>query len=106
MKRPFPIALWPAPPLAPRVAPYTAAVTSSFDRVVDEYLQDAWEENPVFATAAGIEGYDDRLPDLTLEGFERRAQREDAWLARVEANSDDQLTPDERIDRDLMRSTL
>jgi uncharacterized protein (DUF885 family) len=79
---------------------------SALDRLVDEYLDWLWAESPVSATALGVDGHDDRLPDLTAEGFARRAQAEDGWLARFRALGDDGLGPDERIDRDLAISTL
>ena len=80
--------------------------TSDLDRLVDDYLAWLWETNPVLATGLGVDGHDDRLPDLTAEGFARRAADEDAWLERFRAHADDTLNPDERIDRDLAVSTL
>lgn len=79
---------------------------SEMDRLVDEYLAWLWEINPVLATGLGIDGYDERLPDLSEAGFERKARDEDAWLERFRAVPDDGLLPDERIDRDLAISTL
>ncbi|HEX8003415.1 MAG TPA: DUF885 domain-containing protein [Mycobacteriales bacterium] len=79
---------------------------SALDRLVDEFLDWQWETNPVLATALGVDGHDDRLPDLSAGGFERRAREEDAWLERFRAHADATLNPDERIDRDLAISTL
>ena len=82
------------------------APVSELDRLVDDYLGWLWRTSPVTATVLGVDGHDDRLPDLTAAGFARRAAEEDAWLARFRALGDDGLTPDERIDRDLAVSTL
>ncbi|HWL37555.1 MAG TPA: DUF885 domain-containing protein [Frankiaceae bacterium] len=79
---------------------------SELDLLVDAYLEWLWEASPVTATVLGVEGHDDRLPDVTAEGFARRAADEDAWLARFRALDDEGLQPDERIDRDLAISVL
>ena len=79
---------------------------SELDGLVDGFLTWLWETSPVMATVLGVDGYDDRLPDVTAEGFARKAAAEDEWLARFQALGDDGLTPDERIDRDLAISTL
>jgi uncharacterized protein (DUF885 family) len=80
--------------------------TSALDLLVDEYMVWLWTVSPVLATALGVDGHDDRVPDLTAAAFERRAVEEDAWLARFRALADGDLNPDERIDRDLAVSTL
>jgi uncharacterized protein (DUF885 family) len=81
-------------------------VRSEADLLVDAYLDWHWATFPVQATALGVDGYDDRLPDLSADGFARRAVDEDAWLGRFLALDDADLNPDERIDRDLATSTL
>lgn len=80
--------------------------TSELDRLVDEYLAWVWDTNPVLATGLGIDGFDERLPDLSAGSFARRARQEDAWLDRFRALADGTLNPGERIDRDLAVSTL
>jgi len=64
------------------------------------------EENPVRATQLGIDGHDDRLGEFTAADYERRARNDDAWYERFAALADADLTGDERIDRDLVISTL
>jgi uncharacterized protein (DUF885 family) len=80
--------------------------TSETDRLVAAYLDWLWMTNPVLATALGVDGHDDALPDLSAEAYARRATEEDAWLGRFRALDDADLNPDERIDRDLAISTL
>jgi uncharacterized protein (DUF885 family) len=84
----------------------TDLATGEADRLVAAYLDWLWTVAPVQATSLGVEGHDDRLPDLSADGFARRAADEDAWLGRFRALDDDDLNPDERIDRDLAISTL
>jgi uncharacterized protein (DUF885 family) len=79
---------------------------SDLDALVGQYMDWLWENYPVLASGLGVEGHDDRLPDLSAEAYERRAADEDAWLERFRAMPDSALNPDERIDRDLAISTL
>ena len=74
---------------------------TDFDRVVDELLAEEFEESPVNASGLGLTEYDDRLDDLSAEAFDRRQARAAAWGLRFAAMPDVELTPDERIDRDL-----
>jgi uncharacterized protein (DUF885 family) len=81
-------------------------VPETLDELIDAFLAEEVEESPTTATRLGIEGHDDRLGDFGAGAFERRAAAEDRWLERFGALGDDGLTLDERIDRDLVRSTL
>ena len=74
---------------------------TDFDRAVDELLAEEFEESPVTASGLGLTEYDDRLDDLSAEAFDRRQARAAAWGRRFSALPDVELTPDERIDRDL-----
>src|SRR5579859_4191541 len=69
----------------------------------DETLQDS----PVLASQLGVDGYDDRLDDLSEGAFEDRRRRSAAWLKRFDQLTDTACaSSDERIDRDLIRSQL
>jgi uncharacterized protein (DUF885 family) len=69
----------------------------------DETLQDS----PVLASQLGIDGFDDRLDDLSEAAFEDRRRRSFDWLRRFEQLGDDTCDSfGERIDRDLIRSLL
>ena len=81
-------------------------MAESFDALVDTYLVERWREYPVAATSVGIDGFDDKLTDYSLEAIERRHSLEDEWLSRFAAFGDDELTLDQQIDRDLIVSTL
>jgi uncharacterized protein (DUF885 family) len=59
---------------------------SSIDEIADRYVERAAELDPVAATAIGIAGYDDRMPDLSPAGFAARADLDRATVvALVEA---------------------
>ncbi|HVM07488.1 MAG TPA: DUF885 domain-containing protein [Acidimicrobiales bacterium] len=81
-------------------------MVSALDPLLDDFLAEEMEESPVRATQLGIDGHDDRLGEFTAGDYERRAQNDDRWHERLSSLSDDELTADERIDRDLVLSTL
>jgi uncharacterized protein (DUF885 family) len=74
---------------------------AGFDGLVDEFLNQEFEDSPVGASGLGLTEYDDRLDDLSAEAFGLRADRAAEWHGRFAALADSGLTADERIDRDL-----
>src|SRR5712691_2702909 len=56
---------------------------SRIDEIADRYVDQAAELDPVAATAAGIAGYDDRMTDLTPDGFAARAELDRATIAAL-----------------------
>jgi uncharacterized protein (DUF885 family) len=76
------------------------------DELIDDFLAQEVEESPTMATRLGIDGHDDRVGTFAAEDFARRERNEDAWLEKFGALADDDLSLDERIDRDLVLSTL
>src|SRR5437773_3904067 len=54
----------------------------------------------------GLTAYDERSEDLSAEAFRRRDAAVLAWKRRLEAVADDTLSPDERIDRDVILASL
>jgi uncharacterized protein (DUF885 family) len=76
------------------------------DDLIAEWMANELAEAPERATTLGIDGHDDRLTDYSPAGFERRDRADDQWLARLSAVADDQLSLDQRIDRDLILSAL
>jgi uncharacterized protein (DUF885 family) len=76
------------------------------DSLVGEYVNWMFAESPTAATFHGADGHDDELPDLSADGHARREAAEDGWSAKFGALADPDLTPDERIDRDLVLSQL
>ncbi len=76
------------------------------DDLIDTFLAEEVAENPTMATRLGIDGHDDRLGEFTAADVARREAAEDGWMRRFRALPDDELSLDERIDRDLVCSTL
>jgi uncharacterized protein (DUF885 family) len=77
-----------------------------FDETVDGFLADHWRHEPTAATYLGVDGFDDRVGDLSSDGIARREANEDEWLARFRAFQDADLDDVRRIDRDLAISQL
>ncbi|MGN6244492.1 MAG: DUF885 domain-containing protein [Motilibacteraceae bacterium] len=78
----------------------------AFDRLAGELAAEELAAEPVLASALGRTEHDERLPDLSAGAVAERQRREDAWAARLAALADDDLTADERIDRDLVLMVL
>jgi len=52
-------------------------------QVAERYVRDAMALDPVSATLAGISGFDDRMADLTPDGFEARAELDRRTIAAI-----------------------
>ncbi len=70
------------------------------DRYVDAYAQ----LDPIMATSLGIDGHDDRMTDLTPEGFAARADLERRTLAQLEVV--EPVDERERVAREAMQERL
>lgn len=79
---------------------------ADLDVALDDWLREEVEESPVGATSLGIDGYDDQLGDFSAAGFTRREQRAEYWRRTFAGFADDGLTADQRVDRDLVLSSL
>ena len=78
----------------------------TFQSMVDQFLAREFAQSPVRASQLGLTEYDDRVDDLSAGSFARRDAEAAEWMARFDAVADDGLTPDEQVDRDLVRSVL
>jgi uncharacterized protein (DUF885 family) len=56
---------------------------SSIDEIADRYVERAAELDPVGATALGVAGFDDRMPDLSPAGFAARADLDRATVTAL-----------------------
>ena len=80
---------------------------SAFGELAAAFLDETFDDSPVLASQLGLDGYDDRLDDLSEGAFDDRRRRSAAWLERFDRLTDsDCASFDERLDRDLLRSTL
>jgi uncharacterized protein (DUF885 family) len=72
-----------------------------------DFLDETFQDSPVLASQLGVDGFDDRLDDLSEAAFEDRRRRSAGWLERFEQLSDNACDSfEERLDRDLIRSNL
>ncbi|HEX7611320.1 MAG TPA: DUF885 domain-containing protein [Candidatus Limnocylindrales bacterium] len=79
---------------------------SQFGGRVDEFLDEFFHLFPVSATATGMHAVDGEWPDLSAAGRAARLAYADRWETELRRFADAALTPDERIDRDLLLSEL
>ncbi len=79
---------------------------TAFDRLTQEFITAELAAEPVRASGLGVPGHDDDLPDLTAGGLAARRADARAWRDRFAALADDDLSAEERIDRDLVLATL
>lgn len=74
--------------------------------LVLRYVAEKYALDPVAATAAGIHDHDDRLPDMTADGFAARDAFVDRWTAALEAVPPQELDALGRTDRALLLADL
>jgi uncharacterized protein (DUF885 family) len=72
--------------------------------LADEYITRMAASDPTEATAWGVPGHDDRLPDLSPSGLEERAELQRTTLAAVRAAP--KATDADRIAADVMAERL
>jgi uncharacterized protein (DUF885 family) len=60
---------------------------TTLNDIADDYVERVAALNPVLATFAGISGHDGELPDLTVDGYDQRAELDRATLAAVRAHT-------------------
>jgi uncharacterized protein (DUF885 family) len=74
--------------------------------LIDEFLAEEFEAQPVAASGLGLTEYDDRLDDLSAAAFRRRDDDASRWRERFAAVPDAALDPQSAIDRDLALAGL
>ena len=80
--------------------------SAPFSSLVKDYLDERYEESPTWASMLGLTAYDERSEDLSAEAFRRREAAVLDWTRRLKAVGDEGLSPDERIDRDVILASL
>jgi len=78
----------------------------TLEAVLNNLLDADFAASPVSASGVGLTAYDDMLDDVSADAFMARDAAAADFLAQLDAISDEELTPDETIDRDLARATL
>lgn len=110
------------PPKEPQGATATASATASstseanvtkkpasdaaLSEFMSRYLGEHLEKNPVRATEAGDHRFDATWPDVSKEGEAAARKHAADRLAELSAFKDEDLSPQHRIDRDILRTRL
>ena len=81
-------------------------MASSFPALVKSYLDERFAEAPSWASSLGLTEYDERSEDLSAEGFRRREAQVLEWSRRFRTVPDEELSAEERIDRDAILASL
>ncbi|HET7676843.1 MAG TPA: DUF885 domain-containing protein [Candidatus Limnocylindrales bacterium] len=79
---------------------------TAYDRVLHAFLDDWFVADPVFATDVGFHTYDDRWPDMGGTGRLARIALLRRHRAAAESLSEDDLSPDERVDRSILLEAI
>jgi uncharacterized protein (DUF885 family) len=79
---------------------------AAFSDLVARFLDELFVLQPEVATAVGDHRFDDRWPDLSETGHRARIAYIERWDAELRGLDVSALTPDERIDRDLVLGEL
>src|SRR5438105_4028457 len=80
---------------------------SEFAELARAFFDETLQDSPVLASQLGIDGFDDRLDDLSESAFADRRCRATAWLEHFEQLPEAACASfDELLDRDLIRSHL
>ncbi len=73
---------------------------------IDLFVHDRYALDPTAATIAGLHDFDDRLADLSAEGFADRDAFTDRWLHVFESHDPSPLGPTDRTDLALILGEL
>jgi len=77
-----------------------------FRRVAEGVVDALLESAPETATQLGDHRFDDRLGDLSPDGVATRADLLQDALQALDGVDDDGLTPDDRVDREILRTSV
>ncbi|MGH6657610.1 MAG: DUF885 domain-containing protein [Actinocrinis sp.] len=76
---------------------------SHIDEIADRYVDRAAALNPISATFSGVPGFDDRMPDLSPDGFRAQADLDRETIAALRAEEPDgesaQVAKDAMLER-------
>ena len=77
-----------------------------FGARLEQFFRELFVIDPLHATAAGMHEHDGAWPDLSAEGRFSRLAFYDEWARRLAGFGDEELSPDEQVDRDLVLMEL
>jgi uncharacterized protein (DUF885 family) len=79
-----------------------AAPADDLHALIGEYWANEIEEDPFFATGAGVHDENDRVPAVAPEDYARRAEASAAFLARLRAIDGDALGANDRLNAEVL----
>lgn len=83
-----------------------AAPSDELAALLDDVWQHRMREYPQYATRSGEHAYNDKLTQVSVADSARRAAADEAFLKRLAAIDAADLTPNERLERDLLERDL
>jgi uncharacterized protein (DUF885 family) len=86
--------------------PAGAAPADDFRRLMDDHYRWLLRENPTYATSLGVRDHDARIEDLSPAARRRRLADARAFLRRLDAIPEAQLSPADRVNRAILRRGL
>ncbi len=86
--------------------PAMAAPADDFNAVVQEHWAWFLRNNPVYATALGVRDYDQKIGELSLAAFDRQAKEAAAFLDRLNAIPDKDLSAVDRVNKGVLANLL
>jgi uncharacterized protein (DUF885 family) len=93
-------------PFEPYVFDYRPLPITPFEYVLRDFLDELFLAYPVLATRVGDHRFDNRWPDLSGTGRLTRIAALRRWRSRFEPMRDLGLTPDERVDRQILLEAI
>jgi hypothetical protein len=90
----------------PHVGAQTPSPDDTYATLAKKYFFTNFQENPSQASAAGIHDYDRQLDDLTAQHFSQQLALDQLYLEKLGAINPAALSPEVRIDRQMLTSTL
>ncbi|MFI2810951.1 DUF885 domain-containing protein [Microbulbifer sp. JSM ZJ756] len=92
--------------LATATSARAADAGEQLQAIIDEHWQYSLREDPIMAGRMGVPDYNDRLPGVTAKDRARRLKAEQDLLKRLQQIDGDDLSQDQRINRDLLAWVL
>lgn len=83
-----------------------AGANDVLDALFEDYQIDALEIDPFAATQAGVLVFNDRVPSVTPDDYNRRVDAAARKLARLDAIDRSTLTNEDKVNADLLRFIL
>jgi uncharacterized protein (DUF885 family) len=87
-------------------APAAASPSADLAAVIKDHWAWVLKTNPVLATSLGVRDYDHRINELSIAAMDRDAAQAQAFLDRLNALPDAQLTPEERTNKGVLARML